>query len=77
MPVARRELVLDHGRVFIEVPRLMTDDEIFDDQVGSGLSADVVRTGGHPSRENEPPCAANTARGPVLTPGGRSLPGKW
>jgi hypothetical protein len=28
MPVARRELVLDHGRVFIEVPRLMTDDEL-------------------------------------------------
>jgi hypothetical protein len=24
----RRELVLDHGRVFIEVPRLMTDDEL-------------------------------------------------
>jgi hypothetical protein len=24
----RRELVLDHGRVFIEVPQLMTDDEL-------------------------------------------------
>jgi hypothetical protein len=24
----RRELVLDHGRVFVEVPLLMTDDEL-------------------------------------------------
>jgi hypothetical protein len=24
----RRELVLDHGRVFVEVPRLITDDEL-------------------------------------------------
>jgi hypothetical protein len=30
MPVARRELVLDHGRVFVEVPLLMTDDELAD-----------------------------------------------
>jgi hypothetical protein len=28
MPISRRELYLDHGRVFIEVPRLMTDREI-------------------------------------------------
>jgi hypothetical protein len=24
----RRDLVLDHGRVFVEVPRLMTDEEL-------------------------------------------------
>ena len=24
----RRKLVLDHGRVYVEVPRLMTDDEL-------------------------------------------------
>jgi hypothetical protein len=29
-PRNRRELVLDHGRVFIEVPRLMTDKELAD-----------------------------------------------
>jgi hypothetical protein len=27
-PVARHELYLDHGRVFVEAPRLMTDDEL-------------------------------------------------
>jgi hypothetical protein len=27
-PPNRRELVLDNGRVFIEAPRLMTDDEL-------------------------------------------------
>jgi hypothetical protein len=27
-PRSRRELGLDHGRVFIEVPRLMTDEEL-------------------------------------------------
>jgi hypothetical protein len=26
----RRELVLDHGRVFIETPQLMTDGELVD-----------------------------------------------
>jgi hypothetical protein len=30
MPISRRELYLDHGRVFIEVPRLMTDRELAD-----------------------------------------------
>jgi hypothetical protein len=28
MPVARRELYLGHGRVFVETPLLMTDDEL-------------------------------------------------
>jgi hypothetical protein len=28
MPVARREFYLDHDRVYVEVPRLMTDDEL-------------------------------------------------
>jgi hypothetical protein len=27
-PPNRRELVLDDGRVFVEVPQLMTDDEL-------------------------------------------------
>jgi hypothetical protein len=28
MPPNRRELVLDNGRVFVEAPRLMTDEEL-------------------------------------------------
>jgi hypothetical protein len=28
MPQNRRELFLDHGRVFVETPRLMTDEEL-------------------------------------------------
>jgi hypothetical protein len=29
-PRNRRELYLDHGRIFIEVPRLVTDEELAD-----------------------------------------------
>jgi hypothetical protein len=28
MPISRRELFLDHGRVSIECPRLMSDEEL-------------------------------------------------
>jgi hypothetical protein len=28
MPISRRELFLDHGRVTIECPRLMSDEEL-------------------------------------------------
>jgi hypothetical protein len=30
MPISRRELYLDHGRVSIECPRLMSDEELAD-----------------------------------------------
>jgi hypothetical protein len=51
-PPNRRELVLDQGRVFVEVPRLMTDDELADvfeatqtRAIGSGSSSQAELSG--------------------------------
>jgi hypothetical protein len=47
----RRELALDHGRVFVEVPRLMTDEEL-----ASVFEAFVKEVRGRPPKTPaEPP----------------------
>ena len=60
----RRELVLDNGRVFVEVPRLMTDDElvaVFEDFIaevhGGSQSARKQRRKRRPNRRNHPKAA--------------------
>jgi hypothetical protein len=45
-PPNRRELVLDHGRVFVEASRLMTDDELAD-----VLEAFVKEVRGRPPKQ--------------------------
>jgi hypothetical protein len=52
MLVARRELYLDHSRVYVEVPRLMTDDElvaVFEDFIAE------VHLPKAPAKPPEPP----------------------
>jgi hypothetical protein len=46
----RREVFLDHGRVFIEIPRLMTDDELAD-----VLAAFVAEIKARPPKPSQPP----------------------
>jgi hypothetical protein len=48
-PAHRRELVLDNGRVFVEVPGLMTDDELAD-----VLAAFVDRVRARPPKPSLP-----------------------
>jgi hypothetical protein len=63
----RRELVLDHGRVFIEVPGLMTDDElvaVFEDfiaDVHGRLAERAQATREAPAKPPEPPKGMHSA----------------
>jgi hypothetical protein len=54
----RRELVLDHGRVFVEVPGLMTDDElvaVFEDFIAEVHGRVAERAQATPKAPPEPP----------------------
>jgi hypothetical protein len=49
-PPIKGELFLDHGRVFVETPRLMTDSELAD-----VLAAFVAEIKARPPKPNQPP----------------------
>jgi hypothetical protein len=54
----RRKLVLDHGRVYVEVPRLMTDDElvaVFEDFIAEVHGRVAERAQATPRTPPEPP----------------------
>jgi hypothetical protein len=58
----RREVFLDHGRVFIETPRLMTDDELADVRGPTAQGAGLASERAIPARaqESEPKAAVTT-----------------